>query len=69
MVYPKNTGVRDQALRIALGLLMLIIGWGSEGGYWSLALRVFALYPLITGIAGWCPVYALLRVGTNKKEC
>ena len=66
MDYP-NTGVWDRVLRGALGLLMLIIGWHSEGDPWSLALRVFALYPRITGLAGWCPVYALLRAGTHRR--
>ncbi len=66
MDFPTNTTARDRAFRVVLGLLMLIIGWGS-GAYWSLALRVFALFPLITGIAGWCPVYALLRIGTRRE--
>ncbi len=68
MDYPLNAGAWDRALRVALGLLMLIIGWRSDGGSWSLALRVFALYPLITGIAGWCPIYALLRTGTHRQR-
>ncbi len=67
MDYLKNAGTLDRALRVALGLLMLILGWGSDwGGSWTLALRVFALYPLITGLAGWCPIYALLRTGTRS---
>ncbi len=68
MDYPLNTGVWDRALRIVLGLLMLLTGWLGDGGLWSLALRVFALYPLITGITGWCPVYALLRLDTHGKK-
>ena len=68
MEYPLNVGVWDRALRVVLGLLMLIFGWRSDVGAWSLALRVFALYPLITGVAGWCPVYALLRIGTYRGE-
>ncbi len=68
MDFPKNTGVWDRAFRVALGVLMLVIGWQSDGGAWSLALRVFALYPLITGIAGWCPIYALLRTGTYRQQ-
>ncbi len=47
---------------------MLIVGWGSAWGSWTLALRVFALYPLITGLAGWCPVYALLCTGTRGTD-
>ncbi len=68
MDYPINSGVWDRALRVALGLLLLVFGWGSDYGYWSMALRVFPLFPLITGITGWCPIYALLRVDTCKKS-
>lgn len=60
-----NAGAWDRVVRVALGLIMLIVGWGGDGS-WDLALRVFALYPLITGVVGWCPVYALLRTGTRK---
>ena len=68
MDYPMNASAWDRALRVVLGLTMLIIGWRSDFGSWSLALRVFALYPLITGVAGWCPIYALLRTGTHRRE-
>ncbi len=66
MDFPINEGAWDRVFRVALGLLMLIIGWSSESAFWAPALRVFAIYPLITGIAGWCPVYALLRTGTQR---
>ena len=59
-----NAGAWDRVLRVALGLLMLVVGWRGDGS-WALALRVFALYPMITGVTGWCPVYALLRTGTR----
>ena len=62
-----NTGDFDRVVRVALGLIMLVVGWGSDGS-WVPALRVFALYPLITGLSGWCPVYALLRTGTRKSR-
>ncbi len=66
MEYPMNAAVWDRVVRVALGLLMLIFGWRGDGGSWSLALRVFALYPLITGLAGWCPIYALLQASTYR---
>ncbi len=68
MDYPKNAGALDRALRVALGLAMLILGWGSDLGSWTPALRVFALYPLFTGLTGWCPIYALLRTGTRDAD-
>ena len=59
-----NAGATDRVVRVTLGVVMLAVGWGSDGS-WVLALRVFALYPLITGLVGWCPIYALLRTGTR----
>ena len=35
-------------------------------GVSAIALRVFSLVPLLTGLAGWCPFYALLGLGTRR---
>ncbi len=63
-----NSNRWDRFLRVALGALMLVIGWRAENDVQSLALRVFALYPLITGLVGWCPTYALLRISTRRAD-
>ena len=47
---------------------MLALGWLIDGDGWILALRVFALYPLVTGLAGWSPLYALLRIRTRPPD-
>ncbi len=62
----RNTGIWDRGIRIAIGVMMLVLGWQASAGVWSFPLRVFALYPLITGLAGWCPVYALLRFSSKQ---
>ena len=50
----------DRALRVALGLALLYLGWfGVVGGGAGLALKVVGFVPLVTGIVGFCPVYAL----------
>lgn len=61
-----NVGTWDRFLRIALGALLLAIGWIAPDGILPIALRVVALYPLVTGLVGWCPIYALLRYGTRS---
>lgn len=60
----KNVATWDRILRLACGLVLLVLGWHG-GGVMSSALRVLALFPLITGVIGWCPVYELLRFGTR----
>jgi len=61
-----NTRSGERLARILIGILLLAIGWRAEVGWWSLPLRVFALYPLVTGLAGWCPIYSLLRIGARR---
>ncbi len=64
----RNTSTWDRGIRIAVGLIMLVLGWQANAEGWSLSLRVFALYPLITGLAGWCPIYALLRFSSKQRR-
>jgi Inner membrane protein YgaP-like, transmembrane domain len=58
----------DRILRLVLGGLMLYAGWsGLVGGVWGVALEIFGWVPVATGIAGWCPAYAILGVSTRKR--
>jgi fatty acid desaturase len=57
----------DRIARVLLGVAMLALGWaGVVGGGWGLFLKVIGFVPLLTGIVGWCPLYALFKVHTNK---
>lgn len=62
----KNMGRWERVLRIALGLFMLAVGWLGDSGSIAAALRIFSLYPLITGLAGWCPIYTLSRFSSRR---
>ena len=62
-----NMGAPDRTGRVAIGLLMLGVGWWVCIGTWAFPLRVFALYPVITGLVGWCPIYALLSLSSRKR--
>lgn len=62
-----NEATWDRLTRILVGLAMLALGWSStalEG--LALVLRVFAFFPLVTGIVGWDPFYALLGFSTRR---
>lgn len=64
-----NLSRSDRLVRIAAGALMLAAGWaGWVTGVWRVGLEIFGWVPLITGLAGWCPFYALLGVGTHKPK-
>jgi hypothetical protein len=57
----------DRIARIVLGFVLLYLGWaGVVTGGWGVFFKWIGFVPLLTGIAGWCPIYALLKVRTNK---
>jgi hypothetical protein len=50
-----------------LGIALLYLGWaGIVAGGWGLFLKIIGFVPLITGLIGFCPIYALLKFRTNK---
>lgn len=56
----RNVGNTDKWLRIAAGIVLLALGLFGPLGWWGLV----GLVPLITGLAGTCPVYGLLGLDT-----
>jgi hypothetical protein len=58
----------DRIARIALGIVLLFLGWsGAVAGGWGTFLKFIGFVPLITGLAGWCPLYAIFRFRTNDE--
>lgn len=59
----------DRIARIVLGLVILTLGWtGAVAGGWGAFLEYFGFVPLVTGLVGWCPLYAIFRFRTNDDE-
>jgi hypothetical protein len=64
-----NMSNLDRTIRVTAGLLMLSAGWtGIAPGIWRVGLEIFGWVPLVTGLIGWCPVYALLGIRTHRPE-
>lgn len=57
----------DRVIRVVAGVIMLVLGWGGiiSGGVGEV-FKWLGFLPLITGLVGFCPLYALLRFRTNK---
>ena len=57
----------DRIARIVLGAVLLTLGWGGivEGGLGTF-LKVIGFVPLLTGLAGWCPLDSIFRYRTNS---
>ena len=55
-----NAGIIDRLSRILLGIALLslvFIGPRTPWGYFGIVL-------LLTGLAGWCPLYSLVGIST-----
>jgi hypothetical protein len=66
-IFKVNESKWDRILRVVLGVVMLALGWGGMvGGTWGWVLRIVGFVPLLTGLVGWCGLYALFGVGTRK---
>lgn len=57
----------DRIVRVLIGIAMLYLGWaGVVTGGWGWFFKVVGFIPLITGLVGWCPLYAMFKFRTNK---
>jgi hypothetical protein len=56
-----NEGALDRILRVLAGLAILSLALVGPKTVWG----YLGLVPLITGAAGYCPLYAILRISTR----
>jgi hypothetical protein len=57
-----NVGSIDRIARIVVGLLLMGLAAGGTIGWWGW----LGVVPLLTGLVGWCPPYAMLGLNTCK---
>jgi len=55
-----NVGGIDRALRVVVGLVLVVLAAMGTIGLWGW----IGIVPLATGLAGWCPAYTLLGIRT-----
>lgn len=61
-----NEAAWDRGVRVLLGVVLLGLGWsGTVVGAMGVFLKVFGILPLVTGLAGWCPLYTALGIRTG----
>lgn len=58
----KNIHSVERVVRIVVGLLLLSQVFIGMQSLWF----ALGLVPLLTGIVGWCPPYAMLGISTCK---
>lgn len=62
----QNAGTADRTIRVALGLLLLFVSFSHLAGKTEALGIVSGAVLLITGAAGFCPIYTLLKINTCK---
>ncbi|OHC54702.1 MAG: hypothetical protein A3D16_11215 [Rhodobacterales bacterium RIFCSPHIGHO2_02_FULL_62_130] len=63
-MFKTNEGTVDRALRVFVGLALLIWFYVDQGtGFWHYA-KLIGIVPLLTGALGYCPLYSILGVST-----
>ena len=63
-MFTTNEGTIDRALRVIVGLGLLIWFFAGQGeGIWHYA-KLIGIVPLFTGLVGNCPLYSILGVST-----
>ena len=70
-----NLGILSQAFRIVFGLVLIALAWfGPQSNLltfeWMYLWRLgwLGLIPLISGIAAFCPVYAVFGFGHKPQD-
>jgi Inner membrane protein YgaP-like, transmembrane domain len=62
-----NESTLDRAIRIVLGIALLgIAAVGTVAAPWVYLAGLVGAIALVTGAVGFCPLYAVLRVGTKS---
>jgi hypothetical protein len=62
-----NESSLDRVIRVIVGIALLALYFtGTVTGGLGIAFIVIGAVALLTGVVGFCPLYALLRMKTNK---
>lgn len=66
---PQNLGTSDRDIRLVLTAVFgLIALFAPSGGVWQIAPALLALAMLTTAAVGFCPLYAVVGISTNKEQ-
>jgi hypothetical protein len=60
----KNIGKTERIIRILVGIGILSLAFVGPQSPWA----YLGVVPLLTGLVGWCPPYALLGIGTTARN-
>ena len=62
-----NESTADRVIRVVLGVILAALAiTGVVTGVLAIVAGVVAVIALVTGAIGFCPLYAILRIGTKS---
>ncbi len=61
-MFSNNESAFDRVFRVILGAILLSLVFVGPHTLWGLV----GLIPLVTGLVGFCPIYRLLGLHTNR---
>jgi Protein of unknown function (DUF2892) len=62
-----NESSLDRIIRVIAGIILLALSFtGTVTGAFGIVLIVLGAVALLTGAVGFCPIYALLKINTNR---
>ena len=61
-----NESNGDRIARGAVGVVLLILGFGPLSGVLGVIAIVVGAILTITGAIGFCPIYSIFKTGTRK---
>lgn len=65
-MFKRNIGNIERVLRVLVGAALIAGYFLNDGAYsW---LYLLGIIPMLTGIVGYCPPYALLGINTCKRS-
>ena len=62
-----NEGSIDRLGRLVVAGVLIGIGLGIMRGPVGIAIAVVGVIPLLTGLSGFCPLYALFGIDTSRR--
>jgi hypothetical protein len=62
----QNESEMDRAIRVVLGTILILVSYSTMDGVWQIALYVLGGLLIVTGFTGFCLIYKLLGIATQK---
>lgn len=66
--FRQNVGMMDRMFRICIGIVLIVLAFLFVKGTVGTILMILSVPLLVSGIAGFCPSYVLLRISTKRES-